>query len=247
VTLQPNDPRLRAGLALFEALAMVSLTMLLAILVTYVVAPGSVVKIGELAGEPVPPGLTTGSQPTLREALAWTMALQNLVLLGAGAALAWWRCPPPEKRTPLLRALTWGVLAGGAAFALSGIVAWLQELAGVPVHEQEPLLKALKQIPVAAALPWVAVVAPLGEETFFRGYLFRFLVARTPLWLAYAGSACAFAGIHLNPSGFLVYATIALVLAGAYRRTGVLLVPFLAHAVHNAITLLALYASPSAP
>jgi membrane protease YdiL (CAAX protease family) len=181
----------------------------------------------------------------MREALAWTMALQNGVLVLAGAALAWWRCPPPEKRTPLLHAVTWGLLAGVSAFALSGMVAWLQELAGVPVHEQEPLLKALKDIPMAAAFPWVAVVAPLGEETFFRGYLFRFLASRTPRWLAYGASACAFAGIHLNPSGFLVYVAIALVLAGAYRRTGALLVPFLAHAVHNAITLIALYTIPA--
>src|SRR5262245_42903511 len=220
--------------------------MLLAVLVTYLVAPGAVVKIAELAGEAVPPGLSPGGQPSLGAALAWTMVLQNGVLVLAGAALAWWRCPRPEKRTPFLRSLTWGLLAGVAAFALSGFVALLQELAGVPVHEQEPLLNALKQIPFAAALPWVAVVAPLGEETFFRGYLFRFLDSRAPGWLAYGASACAFAGIHLNPSGFLVYATIALVLAGAYRRTGVLLVPFLAHAVHNAITLLVLYASPVA-
>jgi hypothetical protein len=141
-----------------------------------------------------------------------------------------------------MRALAWGLLAGVAAFALSGLVAWLQELAGIPVREQEPLLKALKQIPFAAALPWVAVVAPLGEEVFFRGYLFRFLASRTPVGLAYAASACAFAAIHLNPSGFLVYAAIALVLAGAYRRTGALFVPVLAHGVHNAITLLTLYA-----
>ena len=237
---------MRAALALFEAVVAVSLTMLLAILVTYLVAPGAVVKIAELVGEAVPPGLPTGREPSMREALAWTMALQNGVLVAAGAALAWWRCPRPKERTPLVRALSWGLLAGVAAFALSGLVAWLQELAGVPVHEQEPLLRALKDIPMAQAFPWVAVMAPLGEEVFFRGYLFRFLASRTPMWLAYAGSACAFAGIHLNPSGFLVYVSIALVLAGAYRRSGTLLVPVLAHGVHSAITLLVLYAAPGA-
>ncbi|HET9299217.1 MAG TPA: type II CAAX endopeptidase family protein [Candidatus Polarisedimenticolaceae bacterium] len=246
MTLRPDDPRLRAALALFEAVVAVSLTMLLAILVTYLVAPGAVVKIAELAGEAVPPGLTTGHEPSMREALAWTFALQNGVLVAAGAALAWWRCPRPKERTPLVRALSWGLLAGVAAFALSGLVAWLQEVAGVPVHEQEPLLRAIKEIPMAQAFPWVAVIAPLGEEVFFRGYLFRFLDSRTPRWLAYAASACAFAGIHLNPSGFLVYVSIALVLAMAYRRTGTLLVPVLAHGVHNAITLLVLYASPVA-
>ena len=242
MALRPDDPRLRAALALFEAVVAVSLTMLLAVAVTFAAAPGAVLKIAELSGENVPPVLSTVRQPSLGQALAWTMALQNVVLVAAGAALAWWRCPRPERRTPFLRSLAWGLLAGVVAFALSGLVAWLQELAGIPVHEQEPLLNALKQIPLAQAMPWVAVVAPLGEEVFFRGYLFRFLSSRTPLWLAYAASACAFAGIHLNPSGFLVYAAIALVLAGAYRRTGVLLVPVLAHGVHNAITLLTLYA-----
>ena len=242
MTLRPDDPRLRAALALFEAVVAVSLTMVLAVVVTYVLAPGAVLKIAELAGDDLPPAVASVGQPSLRQALAWTMGLQNVVLVAAGAALAWWRCPRPEKRTPFMRALAWGLLAGVAAFAVSGLVAWLQELAGIPVREQEPLLKALKQIPFAAALPWVAVVAPLGEEVFFRGYLFRFLASRTPVGLAYAASACAFAAIHLNPSGFLVYAAIALVLAGAYRRTGALFVPVLAHGVHNAITLLTLYA-----
>lgn len=239
VRLQPHDPRLRAGLALFEATAAVTATMILAVVVMAVLAPDAVLRIRALA---TGASSTSTSPSSLLESLAWVMTLQNVVLLLAGMALARWRCPPAEQRVPLLRALAWGAGAGGAAFALAGIVALLQELAGIPVQEQEPLLRALRGIPLVAAFPWVALVAPLGEEVFFRGYVFRFLASRGPLWLAYGASALAFAGIHLNPSGFLVYAVIALVLAFAYRRTGTLLVPFLAHAVHNGITLFVLYA-----
>ena len=45
MTLRPDDPRLRAALALFEAVVAVSLTMVLAVVVTYVLAPGAVLKI----------------------------------------------------------------------------------------------------------------------------------------------------------------------------------------------------------
>jgi membrane protease YdiL (CAAX protease family) len=200
-------------------------------------------RIAELAGQALPGGLPESEQPSVLSALAWIMALQNVVLLVAGLALALWRCPPPPRRTAWPKTVAWGLLSGIAAFALSGAIAFVQERAGIPVREQEPLLEALRQIPFAAAFPWVAVVAPVGEEVFFRGYLFRFLASRSPMWLAHAASALAFAGIHLNPSGLLVYVAIAVVLATAYRRTGSLLVPILGHAVHNAITLLAVYAS----
>lgn len=241
--LQPNDPRLRAGLAFFEATAAVTATMLLAVVLMTVVAPSAVLRIAELAGQALPGGLPESEQPSVLSALAWIMALQNVVLLVAGLALALWRCPPPPRRTAWPKTVAWGLLSGIAAFALSGAIAFVQERAGIPVREQEPLLEALRQIPFAAAFPWVAVVAPVGEEVFFRGYLFRFLASRSPMWLAHAASALAFAGIHLNPSGLLVYVAIAVVLATAYRRTGSLLVPILGHAVHNAITLLAVYAS----
>lgn len=241
--MHPNDPRLRSGLALFEATAAVTGTLLLAVVLLGVLAPGSVAVLAQLAGQPLPSALAEGPLPSPQQALAWTLALQTAVLLAAGAALAAWRCPRFFPTTSWRGRLTWGIGAGAAAFVLSGLVAAFQQLAGVPVHEQEPLLQVIRRIPLAQALPWIAVVAPLGEEAFFRGYLFRFLGARGPLWLAYAASALAFAAIHFNPSGFLVYAGIGLVLAAAYRRTGALLVPVLGHGVHNALTLLAVYGS----
>ena len=240
--MQANDPRLRSGLALFEATAAVTGTLLLAVALMAVVAPRSIVVLAELSGQEIPGGWGSGPAPTLAEALAWTLALQNVVLAAAGAALSAWRCPRLVPSVSWVRRVVWGLGTGIAAFVLAGALAALQELAGVPVHEQEPLLKALREIPFAIALPWIALVAPLGEEVFFRGYLFRFLASRGPGSLAYAASALAFAGIHFNPSGFLVYAGIGLVLAAAYRRTGSLLVPLLGHAVHNGLTLVAVYA-----
>jgi membrane protease YdiL (CAAX protease family) len=240
-----DDPRLRAGLALAEAVAVVVAVFLTALGVVLALAPRSLLVLAEASGQ-LPPrawAMFPGPRPPVLQALAWTLTLQNGVLLVAGAALALWRTPRAPARVSWPARLAWGLGAGLAAFAVSGGVAVLQQLAGIPVREQEPLLDVLRHVPLAAALPWVALAAPLGEEAFFRGYLFRFLEARAPLWLAYAFSAAAFAAIHLNPSGLLVYAAIALVLAWAYRRTASLAVPVLAHAVHNTITLVGVYAT----
>jgi membrane protease YdiL (CAAX protease family) len=241
--LHPQDPRLRGALALFEATAAVTGTMLLAVVVLGVFVPGSVAVLAQLAGTPFPAGLGPAELPTPEQALARTLGLQTAVLLLTGIGLALWRCPRFFPTTGWTGRVAWGLAAGADALLLSAVVAAVQEAAGVPVHEQEPLLRVIREIPLARSLPWIAVVAPIGEEVFFRGYLFRFLAARAPLALAYAVSALAFAAIHFNPSGFLVYAGIGLVLAAAYRRTGSLLVPVLGHAVHNGLTLLAVYGS----
>jgi membrane protease YdiL (CAAX protease family) len=241
--LHPQDPRLRGALALFEATAAVTGTLLLAVVLLGVVVPGSVAVLAQLAGTPFPAGATPADLPSPERALASTQGLQTAVLLLAGAGLALWRCPRFFPTTTWAGRLGWGIAAGATALVLSGVLAALQEAAGVPVHEQEPLLRVIREIPLARSLPWIAVAAPLGEEIFFRGYLFRFLAARTPLPLAHAASALAFAAIHFNPSGFLVYAGIGVVLAAAYRRTGSLAVPVIGHAVHNGLTLLAVYAT----
>ena len=91
------------------------------------------------------------------------------------------------------------------------------------------------------------VLAPIAEECFFRGLLFRGFYDRSPV-LAWAVSMGLFAAIHVV-SYIGTYSPLALVLAFvqylpagaalcfAYRHGGTILSPILAHAIINGMAL----------
>jgi len=88
-----------------------------------------------------------------------------------------------------------------------------------------------------------AVVAPLAEETLYRGIVFGGLAQRLPFAVAAAVSALLFALAH----GIGVLAPIFVLgfgLAWIYRRSGTLWAPIVAHATVNAISLALLFALP---
>jgi membrane protease YdiL (CAAX protease family) len=95
------------------------------------------------------------------------------------------------------------------------------------------------------------LLAPIGEETLFRGYVFNairltFLPKRWGIVLAYLVSALLFASIHIFgvTQGAVALVVpiffIALVLAWGMHRTGSLLPGIVAHALFNSIQLVAL-------
>lgn len=89
----------------------------------------------------------------------------------------------------------------------------------------------------AGAAFLVCVVAPIAEELFFRGYLFGAL-RRRGLAVAALVSGTAFGLAHLggSPLGFIVpLATLGIVLALLYERTGSLYPPIALHAINNSI------------
>lgn len=94
------------------------------------------------------------------------------------------------------------------------------------------------------ALLVTAVAAPVCEELFFRGMLFRLLEERTFLWVAVAISAVAFGLAHASPAINLAllptFMYMGAVLALVYVRTGWLTNSMLLHGLNNAIvTILA--------
>jgi len=96
------------------------------------------------------------------------------------------------------------------------------------------------------ALLVTAVAAPLCEEAFFRGMLFRLLRARGPLWAAVLVSAIAFGLAHASPAVSLallpVFTYMGIVLAITYAWTGSLTNSVLLHALNNAVGTVAVYA-----
>jgi len=79
------------------------------------------------------------------------------------------------------------------------------------------------------------VMAPLMEEVFFRGFLFRGLLARCgPVWSAVI-SAALFAAVHREPSRILPLFVAGLLLAWVYYRTRSLWTSIALHASVNAL------------
>jgi membrane protease YdiL (CAAX protease family) len=98
---------------------------------------------------------------------------------------------------------------------------------------------------ILSAKPWVRaylvffalVLAPMGEEFFFRGLLYS--MGKSWGWpkTGWIGSSLLFALFHLNAPAFLPLFVLALALTWLYERTGGLLAPILAHGLFNLANL----------
>lgn len=82
------------------------------------------------------------------------------------------------------------------------------------------------------------VIAPIGEEILFRGYIYpamkRLIGALPAAFLA----ALLFAAIHNSAAGMATLTLLAIALTVAYERTGSLIVPMVMHALFNSTSLL---------
>lgn len=130
----------------------------------------------------------------------------------------------------VLRGLGWGVLFIVVSGALSTL------LAGFGVQQDQA-----QQFPLAdtgvlgriAIFVAAGLLAPVAEEVFFRGYVFRAITARKGLARGLLYSSFLFGLVHLNLAAFLPIAVGALLLAVAYHRSGDLWTAIIAHAVNN--------------
>lgn len=83
------------------------------------------------------------------------------------------------------------------------------------------------------------VIAPVFEETFYRGIMFQALRVGRGTWTAAAVSSVAFAAAHLdfNPLALIDRSLIGIGLCYLFARTGRLLPGMFAHSMNNAIVL----------
>ncbi len=148
----------------------------------------------------------------------------------------------PEDRVSTARAL--GICLVHIALAILGsyLIAFVMSLLGLPVTEQQSILEitggGLSLRPALLLLLFTALIAaPIAEELLLRGLFFRRLWQQAGPEIAYIASAIAFAAIHGNPEGALVYLWLGVVFARAYRQSGRLWCAVVTHTGNNAITL----------
>ncbi len=163
---------------------------------------------------------------------------------GRGPAMGFTALPPAK----LLGAAMAGLcLLYGASLRIGlAVLAIRGPQAASAVHPLAELAASQPQF-LVWLLPSVALIGPLAEEAFFRGFLHVRLRSRLGAPRAIAGSALVFGLLHPISVEYVVAATcLGLVLGYLRERSGSLLPPILAHCLFNAANFtLRVAASPS--
>lgn len=151
------------------------------------------------------------------------------------------------RRLSIWRALGAGVLGLLVLLPVvlvvsAGYTGWLQ--ARWPDLEPQDTVKLFLESDGLAA-KWImagaaVIVAPLVEETVFRGFVYGVLKRYSDSWFAALMSSAMFALAHFHLGSALPLFVLALGFSFAYERTGSLLVPMVMHGLFNAITLIVL-------
>lgn len=82
---------------------------------------------------------------------------------------------------------------------------------------------------------FVAVIGPIFEEIFFRGFAYAALKRRLGVVKAMVLTAAVFAGFHMNLTAFVPIFFLGLFLCYLYESTGSLVPSISAHILHNSI------------
>lgn len=144
------------------------------------------------------------------------------------------------------RRLGQGVVGGLLLIAFVAIAVRLLQAAGIQQTQSQMFSSVRSASPGQFIGFWLgaAVVAPICEEAFFRGYAFGALRAGYGRPIAYGGSAVLFAVMHLNPPAIVPIVIVALGLAFLYDRSRSVVPGIVAHGINNGLAIIALYLAP---
>ncbi len=188
---------------------------------------------------------------------------QNALFVGLSAYVVMGRYALPPARLGLA-ADGWprGVLLGFAAavvvipLALVGedLAIFLLGLVEGPAqaaaraeaeHLLDPLRPVLDALPDGAATVWflvlLVVIVPIGEEVFFRGFVYGGLRDRWGAIPAALASAAFFSIVHLQLVHGLPILVLGVLLAFLYERTRSLVPVIVTHALNNAIAIASIW------
>lgn len=91
----------------------------------------------------------------------------------------------------------------------------------------------------------LVVIAPVAEETLFRGYLYGKLKRVAPMWLAMLVVSALFGAVHGQWNVAIDTFALSLVLCGLREVTGGLWAPVLLHMTKNGIAFYLLFINPT--
>ena len=167
--------------------------------------------------------------------LAWVLTTRawppQLALFGLKKPnRSWWR-------VLIVSAFTLGASLGGAQLYLMAVTALGFDFLVPPDLPDNLLLPGGFVIFTVIAL---AVVTPIAEEIFFRGFLLRGLVNRWGVAPGIIVSAAVFAGLHFQPPVIVPVFITGLLLGALYWQTGSLWPGIFVHAGQNLVATLSI-------
>ncbi len=193
--------------------------------------------------------------------LANLVASAAIAVLNVGILLFWLSRFHPEWRAAVgWPSRIWPEVRAGTAFGLvlypvivlgvgALITEVLQALSGHRIEAPRQLPAHLSAVGVGVSILYAVVVAPIHEELFFRGILFRSIRDRYGFGVGAVGSGLAFGLIHYVPAPALdsvllmsVMVVTGFALAYLYDRRGNVLADMVAHATFNVIGLILIFA-----
>jgi len=147
------------------------------------------------------------------------------------------------SRSATVRHVGLGLLVGVSVLTVSAAIQATMQALGV----RQTQLLDLQCIRDFSPLGFLGVVlaggvlAPIAEEIYFRGYLFRsYFQARGPL-VAYGATSVLFALLHLNLTALLPILALSLIFCFAYQKTGSIVPSVIGHALNNTAAFCILY------
>jgi membrane protease YdiL (CAAX protease family) len=189
--------------------------------------------------------LITGKTPSTNPGHP-VAAVAELVFYAAGGWFAWWRLramnvrPFRKLRGADVRAILTGIgvlmlvrIGTGLLLVLTDHTKHVQ--AGFENFDVKSTFPAMTTISATLAISTMALVAPIVEETVFRGLLFGALASRLGILASALITALVFGAVHGDPVLFPTIAALGLITALAYAATANLWVPITLHALNNAL------------
>ncbi len=145
----------------------------------------------------------------------------------------------PHTRRAILFAVVVAILVLPMVLTLNGWLVWLINALGKHPPAEEPAMKVLRSTVGMGQQIYFGVtaivLAPVAEESLFRGILYPFLkqlgYPRVAMWV----TSLVFGAIHMNVVVFLPLTFLGLVLIFVYEKTDKLIAPIITHALFNAV------------
>ena len=132
------------------------------------------------------------------------------------------------------------LVALAIGLSTTGVYALMMEALGVDILVPDQNLEKLRALDGIERLPTFAIVgvlAPVGEEIFFRGFLLAALVSAIGGLRGTLVSSAIFSVAHLNLSTLFPIFILGILLSWLYLRTGSIWPSIVAHAAQNLLAL----------
>ena len=127
------------------------------------------------------------------------------------------------------------VLLGGALVVIWTYFAVVASLGAEPTSNIPD--EAFSSVPLTVLVGILSIaLAPVMEETFFRGFLFGGLRGRWGFFFAALSTGFLFALAHVDPLVFIPFTAVGMIFAWGYVYSGSILAAIIAHLLFNSIS-----------